>query len=109
VTKVWRKSSSGPDWTDNRIFMKELMILHCCAVYLEILPGSTRDGPFMRLVLSAVSNTPGSDLKVCEEAVSGQWPSNRGVTMEGEVYGLCVRLDRVLSEKWWKQGVFELP
>lgn len=107
--KVWRKSSNGPDWTDNRIFMKELMILHSCAVYLEILPGSTRDGPMLRLVLSAVSNTPGSGLSVCEESVAGQWPSNRGVTVEGEVYGLCVRLDRVLSEKWWKQGVFELP
>ena len=109
MSKAWRKSSNGPDWTDIRIFMKELMVLHSCAVYLEILPGTSREGPMLRLVLSAVSNSPGSELKACEESAIGHWPSNRSITLEGEVYGLCVRLDRILSEKWWKQGVFELP
>jgi hypothetical protein len=89
--------------------MKELMVLHQCASYLEILPASTHDGPQLRIVASFVSNTPGSDLKVCEEAVSTSWPNNRSQSFEGEVYGLLMRADRVLSEKWWKNEVFELP
>jgi hypothetical protein len=89
--------------------MKELMVLHQCACYLEILPGTTRDGPQLRIVASFVSNSPGSDLKVCEEAVSTCWPNNRGLPFEGEVYGLLMRGDSVLSEKWWKQGSFILP
>jgi hypothetical protein len=109
VKKQWRKSSNGPDWTDIRVMMKELMVLHQCASYLEILPGTTREGPQLRIVASFVSNSPGSDLKACEEAVSTSWPNNRGLLFEGEVYGLLMRADSVLSEKWWKQGQFELP
>lgn len=109
VSKLWRKSSNGPDWTDIRVFMKELMVLHRCAVYLEIFPGSTAGGPCLRLVMSAVSNEPGSDLKVCEESVSVEWPNNGGKSLEGNSYALCVRLDKVLSDKWWKQEEFALP
>lgn len=89
--------------------MKELMVLHQCACYLEIMPGSTREGPQLRIVASFVSNSPGSDLKVCEEAVSTSWPNNRGLPFEGEVYGLLMRGDSVLSDKWWKNEQFELP
>lgn len=89
--------------------MKELQLLNKCACYLEIMPGSTVDGPCLRLVLTAVSNEPGSDLKVCEEAVSCEWPNNGGKNVEGNVYRLLMVLDHVLSEKWWKQEVFTLP
>lgn len=109
MKKVWRSSSNGPDWTDIRIFMKELQILHKCAVYLEVMPGTTVTGPELRLVLTAVSNEPGSDLKVCEEAVSISWPNNGGRSVEGNVYQLCVQLDHRLTERWWKQEVFTLP
>jgi hypothetical protein len=109
VGKQWRKSSNGPDWTDIRVMMKELMVLHQCQVYLEIMPGTTRDGPQLRIVSTAVSNTPGSDLKVCEEAVSTSWPNNRGLPFDGEVYGLLMRLDARLLDMWWKQEVFTLP
>ena len=107
--KPWRKSSNGPDWTDVRVMMKELMVLHQCACYLEILPGSTKTGPCLRVVASFVSNAPGSDLKSCEESVATEWPNNRGLPFEGEVYGLLMRGDNVLSGKWWKQEVFTLP
>jgi len=89
--------------------MKELMVLHQCACYLEILPGSTRHGPVMRVVATAVSNAPGTELKSCEEAAATEWPNNRSLPFEGEVYGLLMRLDRVLSEKWWRQEVYTLP
>ena len=109
MSKAWRKSSNGPDWVDIRVMMKELMILHQCAAYLEIMPGTTREGPQLRIIATFVSNSPGSDLKVCEEAVSTAWPNNRGLNFEGEVYGLLMRADKTLSEKWWKNEVFELP
>lgn len=109
MKKEWRKSSNGPDWTDIRICMKELMVLHKCAIYLEILPGTTAGGPCLRLILSAVSNEPGSDLKVCEEAVSTEWPNNGGKELVANVYRLCHKLDHILSEKWWNQEVFTLP
>ena len=89
--------------------MKELMVLHQCASYLEIFPGTTRLGPQLRIVATFVSNSPGSDLKACEEAVSTEWPNNRNLPFEGEVYGLLMRGDSVLSEKWWKNEAFELP
>jgi len=109
VSKQWRKSSNGPDWVDIRVMMKELMVLHQCAAYLEIFPGSTRLGPQLRIVATFVSNSPGSDLKACEESVSTEWPNNRGLPFEGEVFGLLHRADRVLLDKWWKQEVFTLP
>lgn len=109
VKKAWQKSSNGPDWTDIRICMKELMVLHQCAIYLEIMPGFIGAGPVLRLILTAVSNSPGSDLKVCEEAVSIEWPNNGGKGVEGNVYLLCHRLDHVLTQKWWKQEVYTLP
>lgn len=109
MSKAWRKSSNGPDWTDIRVMMKELMVLHQCAAYLEIFPGSTREGPQLRIVATFVSNTPGSDLKACEEAVSSEWPNNRGLAFEGEVYGLLMRADSELTRKWWKNETYELP
>jgi hypothetical protein len=109
VSKMWRRSSNGPDWTDIRVMMKELMVLHQCQCYLEMFPGGAREGPSMRIVATFVSNAPGSDLKSCEEAVSSEWPNNRGLGMESEVFGLLHRADNVLSQKWWKQEVFELP
>jgi len=63
----------------------------------------------LRIVATFVSNSPGSDLKACEEAVSTEWPNNRNLPFEGEVYGLLMRGDSVLSEKWWKNEAFELP
>lgn len=89
--------------------LKELMVLHQCQAYLEIMPGSTREGPQLRIVATFVSNSPGSDLKACEESVATTWPNNRGVDFSSEVYGLLMRADSRLSQIWWKQGVFELP
>jgi len=89
--------------------MKALELLHQCACYLEILPASMHGGPEVRIVASYVSNAPGSDLKACEESVSTLWPNKEGLPFEGAVYGLLMRGDAVLSRKWWKQEVYELP
>lgn len=109
MSKEWAKSSNGPDWVDIRVFMKELMVLHSCQVYLEVMPGTTVTGPELRCVLTAVSNAPGSDLRVCEEAVARSWPNSQAKSMEGTVYGLCVALDNRLLSKWWKQEKLVLP
>lgn len=89
--------------------MSTLKELHQCACYLEILPGTTRYGPQLRIVATAVSNAPGSDLKACEESASGMWPNVGNSSMEGTVYACLVRLDNVLLRKWWKQDKLDLP
>lgn len=109
MTKQWVKSSNGPDWTDIRTTMMSLIKLHECQCYLELFPDGTPYGGSMRVVLTFVSNTPGTDLKACEESVSGAWPNRENSTMEGLVYSLLIAGDSVLSRKWWKNEVLTLP
>lgn len=107
--KQWQKSSNGPDWMDIRTFMQDMAILHKCACYIEVMPGTSRFGPQMRFVISAVSNSPGSDLKACEESVAVAWPNNSNGSVESAVFAGLYRLDHRLTEMWWKQGEFILP
>lgn len=109
MTKQWVKSSNGPDWVDIRVMMKELMVLHKCAVYLEIMCGTMPNGPELRVVCTAVSNAPGSDLKACEESVAVSWPNASAKAFEGAVYGLLVALDNRLLALWWRQETYLLP
>lgn len=89
--------------------MKELMVLHRCQVYVELMPGTTRFGPAMRVIVTAVSNEPGSDLKPCEEAMAVEYPNIHSKNMEGTVYNALHQLDNRLTGKWWKQEDFILP
>lgn len=109
MSRASEKSSNGPDWVDIRAFMMDLQKLHECAIYLELMPGTTQLGPEMRCVLTAVSNAPGSDLRACEESVARSWPNKDSKTMEGTTYYMCVKLDAILLDRWWKQGKLELP
>lgn len=107
--KQWLKSSSGPDWTDIRSMIVELGILHKCSCYLEIMPSTTKFGPQVRIICTAVSNTPGSDLKACEESVAMSWPNVSNATFEGTVYSALIGLDNRLLAKWWQQEIYMLP
>lgn len=109
VGKQSQKSSNGPDWMDIRTSMKEMEILHKCACYIEVMPATTRYGPQMRFIVSAVSNAPGTDLKPCEESVAVNWPNNSNGNVESAVFAGLYRLDHRLTEKWWKQGELFLP
>lgn len=83
--------------------------LHRCSCYLEIMPGTTAYGPQLRVIVTAVSREPGSDLRVCEESVSMSWPNNSNTTMDGAAYSALIQLDNRLTSLWWKQEVFSLP
>lgn len=89
--------------------MRELEHLHKCQVYLTISAASGRFGPQVRVVAVAVSNTPGTDLKACEEAVSIYWPNVSNASMDGSVYSCLIQLDNRLLGKWWKQETYLLP
>jgi hypothetical protein len=89
--------------------MKEIMVLHACSCYLEVLAGGAPYGPELRIVCTAVSNAPGSDLKACEESTTAGWPNASAKSMEGVVFAALFALDFRLSAKWWKQDKYELP
>ena len=109
MSRQWQKSSSGPDWTDIRSVMINTCKLHECQCYIEMFPDGVAYGGSLRVVVTYVSNRPGSDLKSCEESVSGQWPNINNGSMEGMVYSLLIAGDSVLSAKWWKNEVLQLP
>ncbi len=109
VKDRWVSSKNGPDWTDIRVVMRSIQETHQCAVYLEIMPGSTPLGPELRCVLTAISNSPGADLRVCEEAVAVSWPRGWNSSMQDTIFALCYSLEARLTELWWVQGEYQLP
>ncbi len=109
MARKWVSSANGPDWTDVRTGMRGIQDTHRCSCYLEMFPGFTRYGPELRLVLTAVSLLPGTQLHVCEESVATTWPRGWSEDMASTVFALLYRLENVLTSRWWQGETYQLP
>lgn len=109
MTRKWVSSSNTPDWVDVRSAMRGIEITHKCACYLEMMPGTTVYGPEMRLVLTAVSNEPGSGLSACEESTATSWPRGWSNDMTSTVFALVFELEARLTKRWWIGETYVLP
>ncbi len=89
--------------------MREIELEHRCTVYLMMSPGSTRLGPELRCVLTAVSREPGTNLAPCEESQACSWPRGWSVDMVSTVFGLCYALEARLSKAWMVGEKHQLP
>ncbi len=109
MTRKWVSSSNGPDWVDVRNGMRGIQETHHCQCYLEMMPGTTPYGPELRLVLTAVSNGPGTALAACEESVATSWPRDWNADMCATVFTMIYMLEARLTKQWWRGESYILP
>jgi hypothetical protein len=102
--KVWRVSTSGPDWTDVAHLMNALAALHESACYLEMCPDGPHSGASIECRVILVRNKPGAGLERRELGVGGSWPNADNATLGGLVMRLLYKMDHLALESWWVQG-----
>jgi hypothetical protein len=97
MSKTWRKSTNGPDWTDIEATLRAIGNMHAGVVSLTILPRGIGATGGLRVVTSyaeSIESVQGPDDIFCSET---EWPCPEGCTFEGHVYAQLIGLDFALE------------
>lgn len=106
MSKVWAKSSNGPDWVDIESLMRAIGVLHSGNVNVRLLPDGIGSSGGMKVSAAIRFDVlPGSSVPPVV-FVEDVFPSANCATIEGCVFGLLYRLDFAISqvyknEKLW--------
>ena len=104
VSKEWRASSVGPDWTDVRTYVTEVEKSHVCTVYVAMQPAGRTDAHSWHV--SVVAVLPVLDKRgqtVCV-AMCGDFPSRDHKTVEALAFALVARVDWAIGSEQYTQG-----
>jgi hypothetical protein len=102
--KEWRASSTGPDWTDIAITLRELEKLHNVWISMRVLNAGLRHSNGLRIVCAAYTNVLVTAGDTGVVLVSREWPNPDNGSMEGTTYRLLHELDSKLSAEVWEQS-----
>jgi hypothetical protein len=102
--RVWRALSSGPGWTDIRLYARSIEEAHGCTVYVHMQPLMSTGGAQWHITAVAqlmVFSSPGKAISV---AAAGSFPTINHKSLESFVYALLVKLDwDIGSEQYIQQ------
>ena len=102
--KEWRASSTGPDWTDIAMTLRELEKLHQVWISLRVLNGGSRHSNGLRIIAAAFTNVLVVQGETGIVTQVGEWPNKDTASLEGTVYRLLLELDHKLSATVWEQA-----
>ena len=106
VSKQWRVSSDGPDWTDIRVYFLEIEKTHECTVYVGMQPVGGKNGYAWDVSVVAVLSRLGSDGKQVMVGMGGSFPDRDHKTVESLVFALLARLDYTIGSEVYVQSSF---
>lgn len=101
--KEWRASSTGPDWTDISLMLRELEKLHNVWISMRVLNAGSRHSNGLRIVCSAFTNVLISNADTGVVLLTAEWPNPNNGSMEGSMFRLLCEMDAKLSGEMWFQ------
>ena len=107
VSKVWRASSNGPDWTDIRTYMMEIEKTHLCTVYVGMQPVGGRNAYAWDVNVVAVLMTLDNTGRQVIVGMGGSFPSRDHKDVEGLVYSLLAKVDWTIASDNYVQATFD--
>ncbi len=102
----WRASSTGPDWTDVSMLLREVERLHQVWASVRIVSGGLRNSNALRIYCTAFTSALVGTAAAGVVGVQMEWPNANNVSLEGTVYAGILRLDYKLTSEHWDQSDF---
>lgn len=106
--KRWQGSASGPDWTDVRVYLREIAKAHQCSVKVEMSPDGAHEGPGLTVAVVAWRPSLDDGSASTASSVSSTFPHRQSATMEAMIFRLLFELDHLCGKALWEQSVLPL-
>ena len=106
MSKQWRASSNGPDWTDCHVYLREVEKTHECTCYVGMQPIGGRNAFEWGVNVVAVLMKLDETGRQVISGRSGSFPHRDHATLEGLVFALIARVDWDLGAEQYSQSSF---
>jgi len=101
---MWRGVSSGPDWTDVRLFMKALEESYQVSISVMLVPAGRRESTALRCSVCAMWVALEEVGSTGVTTVDKVWPSKEHKTLEGVAMNCLYTMEKVLMGKRQEQA-----